>query len=388
MDRISTATKALDLFGPGKHGFKDGNTGAGILPTDFNAAWCNDFQEEMMSIIEGAGLTPTAGVRTQVFQAIQLLIANATRDFKLSVRFATTANIVLAGLATQAGGDWSAALTSGDRILAQFQTAAADRGIYIANAGAWTRAADADGVGEMTSGMLVAVEEGTNHGDTTWMLTTDGAITPGVTALTFAKQGGGGTLVNVVRYASAGSGTYNKPSNVTKIRVRVVGGGGGGAGAQGDFGAGGGGGAGGYAESFITNPAASYSYTVGAGGSGGGGSGNGSTGAGSSFGSLAGLAGTGGVTGSGVGGPGGGASGGQVNIPGSGGGGGAPRAGSNAIGGGGNGGSSFFGGGGFGGGNGGSAGGNGGYGGGGGGGALASGGGAGGNGYIEIEEYA
>lgn len=71
MDRISTSTKAVDLFGAGKHGFKDGNLALGISPTDFNAAFFNDLQEEQLNIIEIAGIAPAAGVRDQMAKAIQ-----------------------------------------------------------------------------------------------------------------------------------------------------------------------------------------------------------------------------------------------------------------------------------------------------------------------------
>lgn len=71
MDRISTSTKAVDLFGSGKHGFKDGNLALGISPTDFNAAFFNDLQEEPLSIIEIAGIAPAAGQRDQMAKAIQ-----------------------------------------------------------------------------------------------------------------------------------------------------------------------------------------------------------------------------------------------------------------------------------------------------------------------------
>ncbi|MDZ7920768.1 hypothetical protein [Rhodoferax sp.] len=190
MKRIDTPTKQVDLFGAGKHGFRDGDNNAGISPTKLDAAWFNDLQEEMMNIIEGAGLTPTAGVRTQVYQAIQVMIATATQDYKTSVRFTTTANIVLNGLGTQAGGDWAGALTSNDRILVKDQTVGTQNGWYAAAAGAWVRTTDADGAGEVTPGVQTTVEEGVTQADTTWTLTNDGAVTIGTTALTFAKQGG------------------------------------------------------------------------------------------------------------------------------------------------------------------------------------------------------
>lgn len=89
---------------------------------------------------------------------------------------------------------------------------------------------------------------------------------------------------------TSGSGTYSRPSDCTAIRVRVVGGGGGGAGAPGNASqasAAQGGQAGGYVEKFITSPAATYDYAVGAGGAGGvAGANNGSSGGNSTFGTA------------------------------------------------------------------------------------------------------
>ena len=195
MDRISTSTKATDLFGTGKHGFRDGNLGSGILPTDFNAAFCNDLQEEVLTVIEAAGLTPTAGQRTQLYQAIQIL----TGDYKASVRVATTANITaLSGGAPNTID--GVTLAANDRILVKDQSTASQNGIYYvatlgtgAN-GTWTRAIDADGVGELTAGAIVAVEAGTASADSQWMVTTDGTITIGTTALTFARKDAGASI--------------------------------------------------------------------------------------------------------------------------------------------------------------------------------------------------
>lgn len=74
MQRINTATKAVDLFGPGKHGFKDGDLGLGIQPTDFDAAFFNALQEELAHLVESQGGVPTPGVYTQVATAIQAMI--------------------------------------------------------------------------------------------------------------------------------------------------------------------------------------------------------------------------------------------------------------------------------------------------------------------------
>lgn len=57
MQRIDTTTKFTDLFGVGKHGFRDGNKASGIAATAFDAAWCNAVQEEIANFIEMAGGT-------------------------------------------------------------------------------------------------------------------------------------------------------------------------------------------------------------------------------------------------------------------------------------------------------------------------------------------
>ena len=111
-------------------------------------------------------------------------IINGT-DYKQSVKFTTIANILLTGLGTQAGGDWPAALTAGDRLLIKNQTAGAENGIWIAAVGAWTRATDADTGAELNSGAIIPVESGALNADTNWQLTTDGTVVIGTTVLTF-----------------------------------------------------------------------------------------------------------------------------------------------------------------------------------------------------------
>ena len=102
-------------------------------------------------------------------------------DNKQSVRVATTANIALAGLQVLDG----VTLLAGDRVLVKNQTVAKDNGIYIAGSPAWVRAPDADTNAEVTSALLVSVEQGTALADTCWQLVTDGVIVLGTTALTF-----------------------------------------------------------------------------------------------------------------------------------------------------------------------------------------------------------
>lgn len=108
------------------------------------------------------------------------------RDGKQSVRVATTAAIALAGLQTIDG----VVLVAGDRVLVKDQAADAENGIYVAAAGAWARATDADSGTKLTAGALVPIEAGTVNADTLWMLKTDGAIIVGATPLAFQWAGG------------------------------------------------------------------------------------------------------------------------------------------------------------------------------------------------------
>ena len=91
-------------------------------------------------------------------------------NVKQAVLYGTTANISLSGLATQVGGEWTSALTAGDRILVKSQTTQADNGIYVAAAGSWTRATDADTWNELVSAFTF-VEQGSTLADTGWVCT-------------------------------------------------------------------------------------------------------------------------------------------------------------------------------------------------------------------------
>ena len=137
---------------------------------------------------------------------------DATRsglDVKASVRAATTANITLSNTQTVDG----VALAVGNRVLVKNQTTGEDNGIYVVASGAWTRAEDCDntpGV-EVTSGMFTFVEEGTTNADSGFVLTTDGAITVGTTALSFVQFSGAGQI-------TAGLG-LSKTGNTLDVNV-------------------------------------------------------------------------------------------------------------------------------------------------------------------------
>lgn len=111
-------------------------------------------------------------------------------DIKASVRVATNANITLSGIQTIDG----VALVASDRVLVKAQTTASENGIYIVAAGSWARSPDADTSSEVTPGLFVFVEQGTNNADTGWVLTTDAPITLGTTGLIFSQFSSAGTI--------------------------------------------------------------------------------------------------------------------------------------------------------------------------------------------------
>lgn len=109
---------------------------------------------------------------------------------KAAVRVASTANLTLSGTQTIDG----VAVIAGDRVLAKNQTTAADNGIYVVAAGAWSRSTDADVSSEVQPGMAVFVSEGSVNADQQWILVTDAPITLGTTALTFSQFSGAGQI--------------------------------------------------------------------------------------------------------------------------------------------------------------------------------------------------
>ena len=71
MDRINGAD-TIDIGGD-KRGFRDENVVGGLIGTEVTAAHMNAVQEEIMKVIEAAGLDPEVGDWTQLWQALQIL---------------------------------------------------------------------------------------------------------------------------------------------------------------------------------------------------------------------------------------------------------------------------------------------------------------------------
>ena len=131
-------------------------------------------------------------------------------DVKASVRVATTANLAGTynnGAGTITAGSNGAIAVDGvtldvnDRVLVKDQTTGTQNGFYkvTATGGAGaafvlTRTPDADAASELTAGAFTFTEEGTANADNGYVLSTNGAITLGTTAIAFEQFSGAGQI--------------------------------------------------------------------------------------------------------------------------------------------------------------------------------------------------
>lgn len=138
--------------------------------------------------------------------------AVATLKFHQAVRAKTTAPITLSGLQTVDG----VVLVAGDRVLVKNQALTTENGIYIADAAAWPRAADADQEGELEDGSAVFNTEGTTT--RTWMMVMDNSAnapwTPGVDGATWTQIADLSFVTLDQRYLQLTGGTITGPLHI------------------------------------------------------------------------------------------------------------------------------------------------------------------------------
>lgn len=119
-------------------------------------------------------------------------------------RVATTGNITLSGNQSIDGVNTS----NGDRVLVKNQTAAQTNGIYVADAGVWSRAADFDGSPSIElTGAFTFITEGATNANKGFILSTPNSmlnpIILGTTPLTFVQFSGAGTGGTVFSVSAA-----------------------------------------------------------------------------------------------------------------------------------------------------------------------------------------
>ena len=135
-------------------------------------------------------------------------------DFKDSVRVATTGNITIASDLNVGDSIDGVTLADGDRVLVKDQSTGSQNGIYTAGASP-ARATDADADAEVTAGLFVFVEEGTANSDNGYVLSTDGTITVGSTALTFTQFSGAGQIIAGDALSKSGNTLNVNDDNIT-----------------------------------------------------------------------------------------------------------------------------------------------------------------------------
>ena len=166
--------------------------GANFLKRDGSVALTAAFNAGSQLISSLA--TPVAATDAATKGYVDNLVGNGL-EIKASVRYGTLANVALSGLGTQAGGDWGAAMTAGDRVMVRANTTASENGIYVAAAGSWTRSSDFNSSVNIVTNSYFFVGEGTTLADTGWVMTTDGVITPDTTAIDFQQFSSAGIIL-------------------------------------------------------------------------------------------------------------------------------------------------------------------------------------------------
>ena len=173
-----------------------GRVTAGLNPTTLNGYGITD----ALNAITGGAVTGTvtfgsgakltgliapqsgsdAATKDYVDTAIQG-VANGT-SWKANANAASTGPLTLSGLQTVDGY----VLQTNDRVLVKDQTDQTINGVYVASAGAWTRATDLDSGAEL-QGMAILVLNGSANALTQWVNTAASPITVGTTNLVYAK---------------------------------------------------------------------------------------------------------------------------------------------------------------------------------------------------------
>ena len=92
MQRISTSNRQLNKFGAGKDGWQNGNPATSTDATYGEAEWFDAVQEELANIIESMGIALNPATRTQVRDAIRLMVGGVVGACKNLVISTTGTN--------------------------------------------------------------------------------------------------------------------------------------------------------------------------------------------------------------------------------------------------------------------------------------------------------
>ena len=137
-------------------------------------------------------------------------------DAKASVRVASTANLSLLGTQTIDG----VAVVAADRVLVKDQTVAANNGIYVVSAGAWSRSSDMSTWASIPSA-FVFVEMGTVNADNGFVCTSDPGGTLGSSAINWTQFSGAGQIIAGAGMTKTGNTLDVGTASSTRIVVNA-----------------------------------------------------------------------------------------------------------------------------------------------------------------------
>ena len=145
-------------------------------------------------------------------------------SWKQPVLCGTTANITLSGVQTLDG----ISAVAGSRVLVKNQTAAAQNGIYISAAGAWSRSTDTNDWDELLSA-IVFVESGTTLAGSAWYCTAQPGGTIGTTAINWSNfsvasvyTAGTGLTLSSYQFSITPVGTAGTYGSASQVPVFVT----------------------------------------------------------------------------------------------------------------------------------------------------------------------
>jgi hypothetical protein len=185
------------------HGNRSGGTLHSAATTGVNGFMSSTDKQKLDALVTPNLIAPKDSVRLKAVGDVATLSGNQTVDGVLTA--------------------------PGERVALFNQSITTEDGIYITNAGAWTRAADFAS-GSSQAGSVFPVEEGTSNGDTFWQVTNDaGSDVVGTDDLSVLQIGSGsprgagaGLVLNVNDLDVVANADGSMVVNVNDIQVGVI----------------------------------------------------------------------------------------------------------------------------------------------------------------------
>lgn len=163
---------------------------AGDLTTLLDATYVNVSGDTMTGPLTLNG-APSNALHAATKQYVDDLFATGGIAPFAAVRLKTTANHGLSGLSAIDG----VTPVATDRILVANQSTASQNGIYVAAAGGWSRATDADQSAEFQPARQVFVQEGATFANTGWAVSSAANPTVGTDPIGFTQVSGAASYV-------------------------------------------------------------------------------------------------------------------------------------------------------------------------------------------------